>query len=117
MDCKKFQGLINDFIYDKIEYSEDLEDFLEHARNCPSCNEELSLYYTIHRGLGDAPAPDEKEEDEDPNVELENIKSFYEEYFEKQRFMKKAGKISIVIFSVMVLCAMIFVYMRLLGNF
>lgn len=116
MDCREFQEQINDFIFDKIEYSEDLEEFLEHAKNCQSCNEELFLYYTIQRGLGDAPAPEEGDEDIDANKELENIISFYEEYFEKQRFMKKAGKISIAVFGVMVICTIVYVYMRVSGH-
>lgn len=115
MDCKKFQKLINDFIYDRIEYSEELEEFLEHAKNCESCNEELTLYYTIHRGLGDVSAPDGVEEVRDCNQELQDIMSFYEEYFYKQRFMKKAGKISIVVFFIMVLCTIIYVFLRVSG--
>ena len=112
MDCKRFQELINDFIYDRIEYSQDLEEFLGHAKNCNSCNEELSLYYTIHRGLGDVQSPTGIEEVQDCNQELKDIMSFYEEYFYKQRFMKKAGKISIITFSVMVICTIIYIFLR-----
>ena len=57
MECKDFQKLINDFIFDKIEYSEDLKEFLNHAKTCKNCGEELELYYTIRRGLGDVKAP------------------------------------------------------------
>ena len=56
MECKDFQKLINDFIFDKIEYSEDLKEFLNHAKTCKNCGEELELYYTIRRGLGDVKA-------------------------------------------------------------
>ena len=62
MECKDFQKLINDFIFDKIEYSEDLKEFLNHAKTCKNCGEELELYYTIRRGLGDVKAPDGSEE-------------------------------------------------------
>ena len=117
MDCKKFQELINDFIFDKIEYSEDLEEFLDHAKNCESCSEDLELYYTIHRGLGDAPPPDDSGEIMDAGTELENIFSFYDEYFEKQRFMKKAGKISIFIFGLVLIGTGIYVYLRISGFF
>ena len=47
MNCEVFQEKINDFIFDRIEYSEDLEDFLSHAKECKDCMEELQLYYTI----------------------------------------------------------------------
>ncbi len=112
MDCKTFQERINDFIFDRIEYSEDLEEFLEHAKNCESCNEELSLYYTIHRGLGDAPNPNESDELMEPEKELENIFSFYDEYFNKQKILKKAGKISIAVFSIMIICAILYFFFR-----
>lgn len=115
MDCKRFQELINDFIYDKIEYSEDLEEFLEHAKNCESCKEELELYYSIHRGLGDVTAPDESMEVMDTGRELDNIISFYDEYFNKQKIMKKAGKISGVVFIIMVICAIAFMYLNVSG--
>ena len=56
MECKNFQKLINDFILEQIEYSEDLKEFLNHAKTCKNCGEELELYYTIRRGLGDVKA-------------------------------------------------------------
>ena len=91
MECKDFQKLINDFIFDKIEYSEDLKEFLNHAKTCKNCGEELELYYTIRRGLGDVKAPDGSEESVDATQELENIINFYDEYFEKQRKRKKSS--------------------------
>lgn len=115
MDCKTFQESIDDFIFDKIEYSDDLEEFLKHAKKCRNCSEELSLYYTIHRGLGDATTPNVSGEIISFDEELENIFNFYDEYFEKQRFMKKAGKISIIVFIIMVICAGIYVYARQIG--
>lgn len=113
MDCRRFQELIDAFIYDKIEYSDDLEEFIDHTKNCKTCNEELSLYYTIHRGLGDIPSPDGEDNTSDCDQELKDIISFYEEYFYKQKFMKKAGKISISIFVVMILCTIVYVFLRI----
>ena len=94
MECKDFQKLINDFIFDKIEYSEDLKEFLNHAKTCKNCGEELELYYTIRRGLGDVKAPDGSEESVDATQELENIINFYDEYFEKQR--KRKNLLSVI---------------------
>ena len=80
MECKDFQKLINDFIFDKIEYSEDLKEFLNHAKICKNCGEELELYYTIRRGLGDVKAPDDSEESVDATQELENIINSIDNY-------------------------------------
>ena len=116
MECLKFQQLINDFIYDKIEYSDDLEEFLQHAKECKSCNEDLNLYYSIHRGLGDVDAPVESEEKEDVNKELENIKAFYEDFFTKQKSMKKAGRISIAVFLLVIIGTVLYIYFRVTGT-
>ena len=110
MDCKKFQELINDFIFDRIEYSDDLEEFLEHSKTCQSCKEELECYYLIFRGLEDVPSPYDTDEIRDPNSELECIFSFYDDYFLKQKIMRKAGKISGIVFIAMVLCTIVYVF-------
>lgn len=115
MNCTKFLESMDDFIFDKIEYSEDLEDFLNHLKSCKSCKEELELYYIIRRGLGDIESPSD-DDDGDVLNELNSIVSFYEEIFEKQRFMKKAGKISIIVFGMMVICALLYIYFRLTGR-
>lgn len=115
MDCNTFQRNLNDFIYDKIEYSEDLEEFLEHAKNCESCNEDLELYYTIHRGLGDVEPPVDNSEIMDVKKELSTIIGFYDEVFEKQRFMRKAGRISVCVFGVALIGIVVYVYLRLSG--
>ncbi len=95
MDCLRFQQLISDFIYDRIENSKTLEEFLEHGKTCEACKEELHLYYTIHRGLGDVMSPGEND-DGDLERELNDIFKFYDEYFAKERIMKRAGKASII---------------------
>lgn len=111
MDCKRFQELINAFIYDKIENSTELEEFIEHAKNCENCREELALYYTIHRSLGDVAAPDGEDNTSDYEQELKDIIKFYDEHFYKQKFIKKAGKISISIVVCMILFAIVYVFL------
>lgn len=104
MECREFQNLIHDFIFDKIEYTDELEEFIEHARTCPKCREDLDLYYLIDRGLGDVSAPDSSEEDTDYNQELEDIFSFYDECFLKQKKQKRGRKISFFICTVIFIC-------------
>ena len=111
MDCKKFQELINDFIFDKIEYSDELEEFLEHSKTCKECKEELELYYSIFRGMDDVPSPDESDEIRDSNSELAIIMGFYDDYFSKRKIMKKTGKISMVVFVAMILCMIVYVFL------
>ena len=40
MECKDFQKLINDFIFDKIEYSEDLREFCNPEKKGKTCEEQ-----------------------------------------------------------------------------
>lgn len=117
MDCKKFQELINDFIFDKIEYSDELEAFLEHSKTCKECKEELELYYSIFRGMDDVPSPDDADEIRNPNSELDIIIGFYDYYFSKRKIMRKAGKISGAVFIAMILCTIVYVFCNVSGYF
>lgn len=51
MDCKTFQLQINKFIHLKMKDDYEVRDFIEHARNCPECYEELEIYFTLLHGL------------------------------------------------------------------
>lgn len=95
MNCEVFQKKIREFIFDKIEYSEDLEEFLSHAQDCKECREELELYYTIHRGLGDIEPPVESEVPMSAEDELKYIIEYYNEYFEKEKRLAKIGRIAV----------------------
>ena len=108
MNCEVFQEKINDFIFDRIEYSEDLEDFLSHAKECKDCMEELQLYYTIHRGLEDVPAPFEGEE------ELQDLIEYYDEYLQRQKSYKKAARISIIAILAIVLSIISYVIVKII---
>ena len=115
MECKDFQKLINDFIFDKIEYSEDLKEFLNHAKTCKNCGEELELYYTIRRGLGDVKALMEVRKVLMLHRNWKNIINFYDEYFEKQRKRKKAAIISVIIAMLMIIFVIVCLYLNTIG--
>lgn len=50
MTCKKAEKQIAPFIAGNIDTKE-LEDFLEHIEECPSCKEELSIQYLVAVGM------------------------------------------------------------------
>lgn len=99
MNCELFQKQIRDFIFDKIEYSEDLEEFLLHSKECEECREELELYYTIHRGLEEVQSPVETDEPMTAKEELEYIFQYYSDYFKKEKLMKQIGRIFLIILA------------------
>lgn len=115
MECIEFQKLIDNFIFDKIEYSDDLEEFIEHAKKCKKCSEELELYYTIRRGLGDLKAPDGSDDGVDSSKELESIMNFYNDFFMKQEKKKKSIILSIMIFLLLILFIIICLYLNTIG--
>ena len=98
MDCRKFKELINDFIFDKMEYVEDIQRFIEHFKKCEHCNEELRLFYNIRRGLADVDNPLIDESPKDTDEELDLIISYYDDYFNKGRTRKILFVSSIVTF-------------------
>ena len=115
MDCRTFQSLINDFLFDQIEYSDDLEDFLSHAKECTKCDEELTLYYSLRRSMGDISAPDDSKDSIDLNDELNRIKDFYGDVFEKQRARKKAKRALYGIVAAMGILVLVLIALNFAG--
>ena len=50
MNCKECEKKIPNYIKNELE-DEDLEDFIAHVEECPSCKEELSIQYLVTVGV------------------------------------------------------------------
>ena len=50
MDCREFRSKIPDFVNGTIEPS-CLDEFLNHAKNCSDCMDEMEINYMINTGL------------------------------------------------------------------
>lgn len=50
LTCKQTEKMVMPFINEQLN-EQDLECFLEHVEFCPSCKEELEIYYTVSTGL------------------------------------------------------------------
>ncbi|MGN0158104.1 MAG: zf-HC2 domain-containing protein [Brotaphodocola sp.] len=50
LTCKQAEKMVVPFIEYQLNEQE-LEDFLIHVETCPSCKEELEIYYTVSAGL------------------------------------------------------------------
>ena len=50
MKCEETLSKIDGYINNNLSYRE-MEDFLEHIKNCPDCYDELETYYTITVGM------------------------------------------------------------------
>lgn len=50
LTCKEAEKMVMPYINVQLDEKE-LEAFLKHIENCPSCREELEIYYTVSLGL------------------------------------------------------------------
>ncbi|MCD8224810.1 MAG: zf-HC2 domain-containing protein [Clostridiales bacterium] len=50
MTCREAEKMVIPYIDGKLGEDE-LERFLKHISSCPSCMEELEIYYTVFQGL------------------------------------------------------------------
>ena len=111
MTCENFQKLINDFVFDKIDDSELLEEFVEHAKEC---KEDLELYYSVRRGFGDTECPIETDEMLEPNIELEYVLEFYEKHFKKIHIIKEAAYVFLILLGAAAVVALIYFFLVLI---
>ncbi|MCM1049889.1 MAG: zf-HC2 domain-containing protein [Clostridiales bacterium] len=50
MNCKETEKMIPAFLQDDLSNRE-LEEFIEHIKDCPECTEELSIQFLVSEGL------------------------------------------------------------------
>lgn len=50
LTCKEAEKMVMPYIDGSLG-EEDLEAFLHHVNGCPSCKEELEIYFTVYVGL------------------------------------------------------------------
>ena len=50
LTCKQAEKMVMPYINFQLD-EEELEAFLNHIEDCPSCREELEIYYTVSLGL------------------------------------------------------------------
>ncbi len=48
MNCSEFKKEMNNFINNTID-DDSIEEFINHYKNCKTCNEELEIYYMINK--------------------------------------------------------------------
>ena len=112
MKHEDYLAWIDDFIFDRIEYIDDLKEFIEHSRNCPKCFEELKFQYSIRRSLGDVQFKLGSDDDIiDPDMELKTIFSYYDKYIENNDKKKRVITtiLSIISLGVLLLITLIII--------
>lgn len=49
-NCQTAESMVNRYIEHDLSVNE-LEDFLDHVENCPSCYDELETYFIVHAAM------------------------------------------------------------------
>ena len=50
MNCQSAESMVSRYIEHNLSVDE-LEEFLEHVENCPSCYDELETYFIVHAAM------------------------------------------------------------------
>ena len=50
MNCQTAESMVTKYIEHNLSVNE-LEEFLEHVENCPSCYDELETYFIVHAAM------------------------------------------------------------------
>lgn len=89
MDCRTVQQKIMPYIERKLP-DEEMEEFLDHVENCPSCNDELEVYFTIYYALQKLDSDDTESFDmqEILKEDMEKMRNRLQKH-ESVRFIKK----------------------------
>lgn len=92
MDCKEFNGLIHDFLNDRLNETE-LSEFLAHIESCDNCRDELRIQYLIYEGLERLEAGDTFDVDRD----LADVMKLQKKRLDKRMGIKMAAIASEII--------------------
>lgn len=77
MNCQNAEGMVNRYIEHGLSPDE-LEAFLEHVENCPSCYEELETYFIVHAAM--------RQLDEEEGETTMDLRELLEEDIRKSKY-------------------------------
>lgn len=80
MDCKEVQQKITPYIQRELTDRE-MEEFIEHIQCCPTCSEELEVYFTIYYAL------EKLDQDEQGSFNMEEL--LQKDMEQAKRFLQK----------------------------
>lgn len=103
MDCRTAQSLINSYIEKKMTI-EQLEQFLKHVKNCPSCYDELETYFIVYYAM-------KRLDDKEGSF---NMSKLLQEDMKKRRRQVLCYRIQEIILIILILITASIVVMELL---
>lgn len=107
MDCKTAQMMVTPYINRELKDRE-LEEFIDHIRDCKECYEELEIYFTIHFAL--------RKLDEDKDVSF-NIQKMLQDDLRLSERRVRRRKLARIISWVLMLVAELLLALMLITQF
>ncbi len=111
MNCQTAESMVNRYIEHDLSVDE-LEDFLEHVENCPSCYDELETYFIVHAAMQQL---DEKQEDSvlDFKELLEEDIRKSRRYIRKKKFHRAIAAVAVCVLIAALVVFLVFVILEL----
>ena len=111
MNCQTAESMVNRYIEHDLSVDE-LEDFLEHVENCPSCYDELETYFIVHAAMQQL---DEKQEDTvlDFKELLEEDIRKSRRYIRKKKFHRAIAAVAVCVLIAALVVFLVFVILEL----
>lgn len=111
MNCQTAESMVNRYIEHDLSVDE-LEDFLEHVENCPSCYDELETYFIVHAAMQQL---DEKQEDSvlDFKELLEEDIRKSKRYIRKKKFHRAIAAVAVCVLIAALVVFLVFVILEL----
>ena len=111
MNCQTAESMVNRYIEHDLSVDE-LEDFLEHVENCPSCYDELETYFIVHAAMQQL---DEKQEDTvlDFKELLEEDIRKSRRYIRKKKFHRAIAAVVVCVLIAALVVFLVFVILEL----
>ena len=111
MNCQTAESMVNRYIEHDLSVDE-LEDFLEHVENCPSCYDELETYFIVHAAMQQL---DEKQEDTvlDFKELLEEDIRKSKRYIRKKKFHRAIAAVAVCVLIAALVVFLVFVILEL----
>mgnify|MGYP000423213577 FL=1 len=111
MNCQTAESMVNRYIERDLSVDE-LENFLEHVENCPSCYDELETYFIVHAAMQQL---DEKQEDTvlDFKELLEEDIRKSRRYIRKKKFHRAIAAVAVCVLIAALVVFLVFVILEL----
>ncbi len=111
MNCQTAESMVNRYIEHDLSVDE-LENFLEHVENCPSCYDELETYFIVHAAMQQL---DEKQEDTvlDFKELLEEDIRKSRRYIRKKKFHRAIAAVAVCVLIAALVVFLVFVILEL----